>query len=195
MRVEKFLDAAEIKTLVTQIKLSRKQKNAKTNLLNHTEAIHPQSNVNYSHISEKTDIYLRDFGFLLFGENLEWSIKEMWMNVMSRGGHQTIHSHANSFISGVIYLTDSHESAKTVFHKTMGGQDFVFSNNHSESSITPYNGDRWIASDAECGDMVLFPSFLLHAVPKNEGLERITVAFNALPNRLKSWDYEVRFSS
>jgi hypothetical protein len=42
--------------------------------------------------------------------------------------------------------------------------------------------------------MILFPSYMLHAVPPNQGQERITVAMNALPNRLKSWDYEVRFA-
>ena len=116
------------------------------------------------------------------------------MNQLSTGGHQVMHSHANSFISGVIYLTDSDDSAKTVFHNSMGSRQFVFSNNHADSVTTPYNGDRWVASDMQRGDMMLFPSYMLHAVPRNEGAERITLAFNALPERLKSWDYEVHFS-
>lgn len=193
MRVEKFIDATTIETLVKQIKHSPQLKNAKTDLLTHTEAIHPQSNRHYSTISELTAPHVRDFGFLLFGENLQWTIKEMWMNVLSTGGHQSMHSHANSFISGVIYLTDCHASAKTVFHRSMGGREFVFSNTHADAAVTPYNGDRWAASDVERGDMILFPSSILHAVPENQGNERITIAFNALPERLKSWDYEVRF--
>lgn len=116
------------------------------------------------------------------------------MNRLANGGHQVMHSHANSFISGVVYLTDAHESSKTVFHNSMGLRQFVFSNNHAESATTPYNGDRWAATDMERGDLLLFPSYMLHAVPRNEGSERVTIAFNALPERLKSWDYEVRFS-
>ena len=119
----------------------------------------------------------------------------MWMNVLSKDGHQMIHSHANSFISGVVYLTECDPSARTVFHRPMGGNQFVFSNHHAESATTPYNGEQWIANDVQRGDMILFPSYMLHAVPKNEGNERITVAFNALPNQLKSWDYEVKFNA
>ena len=51
-----------------------------------------------------------------------------------------------------------------------------------------------MASDMRRGDLMLFPSYMLHAVPRNEGGERITIAFNALPERLRSWDYEVRFA-
>ncbi len=193
MRVEKYLDDEQIETLVEDIRQTRQEKNARTDLLSHSEVIHPKQNSLYASLSEGTQEYLRDFGFLLFGENLKWHVKEMWMNFLSNGGHQAMHSHANSFISGVFYLTESHSSAKTVFHNTMGAKEFVFSNSHAESVNTPYNSDRWSATDMERGDMLLFPSYMLHAVPRNEGEERITVAFNALPERLKSWDYEVSF--
>ena len=116
------------------------------------------------------------------------------MNISVNGGHQLIHSHANSFISAVIYLTDVHPSARTIFHRDMGGSQFVFTNKHADSAITPYNADRWVPDEINRGDMILFPSYLLHAVTPNEGEERITVALNAMPNRLKSWDYEVRFA-
>ena len=51
---------------------------------------------------------LADFGALLFGERLGWSLKEMWVNVLDTGGRQAMHNHANSFISGVVYLTPTH---------------------------------------------------------------------------------------
>ena len=41
----------------------------------------------------------------MFGERLGWSLKEMWVNVLDTGGRQAMHNHANSFISGVVYLT------------------------------------------------------------------------------------------
>ena len=34
---------------------------------------------------------------------------------------------------------------------------------------------------------------MLFAVCKNEGERRITIAFKALPKRLKGWDYNIRF--
>jgi hypothetical protein len=43
--------------------------------------------------------------------------------------------------------------------------------------------------------MVLFPSYLMHAVPPNQGARRITLSFNAIPSQLDSWGYVVRFGS
>ena len=44
------------------------------------------------------------------------------------------------------------------------------------------------------GDIVFFPSYLMHAVPPNPGGQRITLAFNAIPTRLDSWGYKIAFS-
>lgn len=195
MRIEGFLDNNTLKDLLSTMDTAPQQTNAQTDLLSHTQVIDPKNNASYQTIGEMAADSIRDFGFLLFGENLNWTIKEMWMNRLSPGGHQVMHSHANSFISGVVYLTESHGSAKTVFHNTMGARQFVFSNNHAESASTPYNSDRWAATDMDKGDLLLFPSYMLHAVPRNEGKERITVAFNALPEKLTSWDYDIHFSS
>ena len=41
----------------------------------------------------------------------------------------------------------------------------------------------------------MFPSFLMHAVPPNEGERRITMALNAIPAQLDSWGYSIKFSN
>lgn len=194
MRVEKFLEKSDTDTIAQLVKFEQKQTNANSSRLTHTEPLHPDASAQYQVIAEKAGPLLRDFGFLLFGENLQWLVKEMWVNVMKTGGHQSMHSHANSFISGVIFLTSCDASAKTVFHKAMGMPGFVFSNSHKDSTNTPYNSDRWIPAEIRQGDLILFPSYMLHAVPKNTGKERISIAFNAIPKRLKSWDYEIEFA-
>ena len=195
MRVEGLLGQAQIHTLQGLVRSSSRHTNANSDLLTHTTPLQPGASPAFSELSDTISPFLTDFGFLLFGENLNWFIKEMWMNLSSRGGHQSIHSHANSFVSGIVYLSEVEDTSRTVFHRDMGGRDFDFSNGHEQSETTPYNADRWVANDVQCGDMVLYPSYLLHAVPPNQGEERMTLAFNALPDRLKSWDYEVRFSS
>lgn len=194
MRIENFLNGEQITALIAVIAEQVAIANAQSDLLSHSLPVRAADHPLYQALAEQAEPFLRDFGFLLFGENLRWYTKEIWMNVLRSGGHQSMHNHANSFISGVVYLTDCHTSAKTVFHNTMGARQFVFANNHKGSAATPYNSDRWVASDLQCGDMLLFPSYMLHAVPRNEGAERITIAFNATPERLKSWDYEVSFN-
>ena len=195
MRVKGFLSDAQIEPVVRQIGEGASVTNARSGQLSHTEVVDPQSDPAYAVLAAQAADCLRNFGFLLFGENLEWAIKDMWANVLATDGHQSLHAHANSFISGVIYLTDIDASAHTVFHNSMGGRQFVFSNHHEGAAVTPYNGEQWMASECERGDMILFPSYLLHAVPRNEGQRRVSIAFNALPQRLKSWDYAIEFAS
>lgn len=137
---------------------------------------------------------LAEFGQLLFGERLGWSLKEMWVNVLDTGGRQAMHNHANSFISGVVYLTTVHPEARTVFMKSPGGTDFAFKNDHAGVSTGPYSADKWISMAPSPGDVVLFPSYLMHAVPPNPGGRRITMAFNAIPTHLDSWGYRISFS-
>jgi uncharacterized protein (TIGR02466 family) len=135
-----------------------------------------------------------DFGELMFGERLGWALKEMWVNVLDTGGRQAMHNHANSFASGVVYLTATHDSARTVFMKSPGGTDFIFRNDHARVTPGPFSGDKWISPAPQPGDLVLFPSYLMHAVPPNAGGRRVSLAFNAIPKRLDSWGYTVGFS-
>jgi uncharacterized protein (TIGR02466 family) len=105
-----------------------------------------------------------------------------------------MHNHANSFISGVVYLTPTHPASQTVFMKSPGGSEFSFKNDHPGTIPNEYCADKWLSPAPEPGDLVLFPSYLMHAVPPNQGERRITLSFNAIPTQLNSWDYVIRFS-
>ncbi len=116
----------------------------------------------------------------------------MWVNVLDTGGRQAMHNHANTFASGVVYLTPTHPGSQTVFMKSPGGTDFMFRNDHARMKPSEFNADKWISPAPDPGDMVLFPSYLMHAVPPNQGERRITLSFNAIPSQLESWGYVVR---
>jgi uncharacterized protein (TIGR02466 family) len=135
---------------------------------------------------------LVEFGVHLFGERMKWLLKEMWVNVLDSGGRQAMHNHANSFASGVVYLTPTHPGSQTVFMKSPGGTDFLFKNDHPKMQPGEFNADKWISPAPEPGDLVLFPSYLMHAVPPNQGERRITLSFNAIPSQLDSWGYVVK---
>lgn len=167
--------------------------NASANL-SHTRMLRPSDSGLLVEAATLITPKLADMGALLFGERMGWSIKEMWVNLLDTGGRQAMHNHANSFISGVVYLTPTHESARTVFMKSPGGLDFSFKNDHAGVATGPFNSEKWVSPMPEPGDMVLFPSYLMHAVPPNEGGRRITMAFNAIPVRLDSWGYAIQFS-
>ena len=190
MKLDGFLGQELIEEFTsTGISLQR-QANSATDLLSHTQMIDPQEHQASLQLSEMVAPQLIKFGELLFAESLNWAIKEIWLNVLEPGGSQFMHTHANSFISGIVYITKPHPSANTVFRKTTGGGEFIFKN---DVPIDHYSSDTWVLPDVEPGDMVLYPSHLLHGVPPNEGDRRITLAFNAIPDRLDSLGYKIRF--
>lgn len=161
--------------------------------LSHTEMLKPGDSPLLAEVAKLVGPKLTEFGLHLLGERLQWLLKEMWVNVLDAGGRQAMHNHANSFASGVVYLTPTHPGSQTVFMKSPGGTDFLFKNDHARMTPGEFNADKWISPAPEPGDMVLFPSYLMHAVPPNQGERRITLSFNAVPSQVESWGYVVRF--
>jgi uncharacterized protein (TIGR02466 family) len=179
---------------VAAIRSSRIENNLRSGQLFHTEVADPRDNELFRTIAELTVPKLVDFGELLFGEKLSWTVKEMWTNMLETGGNQTMHAHANSFISGIFYLTPSHSASRTVFIRPPGGSDFSFRHHTRSAAIGPYNAGKYVLPEAQPGDLVLFPSYLYHEVPRNQGDQRITIAFNAIPDHLDCWGYRVTFT-
>jgi uncharacterized protein (TIGR02466 family) len=194
LRCERLLDDCEVAALVERFADSASCANPNSTELAHSQILVPADEPLLADLAQRLTPKLADFGELLFGERLIWGVKEMWINVLQSGGRQAVHNHANSFASGVLYLSESHPSANTVFSRDLGGRDFHFSNSHAGATLGAFNADKWIAPLPAAGDLVLFPSYLLHEVPLNRGGLRITLAFNAIPHRLDSWGYTIRFA-
>jgi uncharacterized protein (TIGR02466 family) len=173
-------------------KLATQDNNSSTNL-SHTAMLRPTDSPLLGEAAQMIAPKVVEFGFHLLGERLQWLLKEMWVNVLGTGGRQAMHNHANSFASGVVYLTNTHPGSQTVFMKSPGGTDFMFKNDHKRMTPGQFNADKWISPTPEPGDLVLFPSYVMHAVPPNQGERRITLAFNAIPSQIESWGYVVRF--
>lgn len=193
LRSQGVLPPALVGGLVEHFSSRADLDNSSSPNLSHTALLSPADSPLLVTVAELLAPKLAEFGSLLFGEALGWSIKEMWVNLLETGGRQAMHNHANSFISGVLYLTPTHPDSRTVFMKSPGGTEFSFKNDHAGVTTGPYNAEKWISPQPEPGDLVLFPSYLMHAVPPNAGERRITLAFNAIPTHLDSWGYRVRF--
>jgi uncharacterized protein (TIGR02466 family) len=194
MRVERLLGDDVVRELLDECDAGGNITNTKSENLSHTEIMSTSARTSFARADELIQPKLVEFGALLFGEELSWLIKEIWVNVLETGGKQSLHSHANSFISGVFYLTDAHPSANLVFYKSLGSTDYIFRNQNDKVRYGPFNGDKWMVPKIAAGDLVLFPSFLLHEVPTNMGQRRISVAFNAVPEHLESFGYRVTFA-
>lgn len=195
MRAPAALPVELVSSLVQHFSTLAMRDNNSSFNLSHTEMLSPGDSPLLVEVAKLVTPHLTEFGALLFGERMGWSLKEMWVNVLDTGGHQAMHNHANSFISAVVYLTPTHTSSRTVFMKSPGGTDFSFKNDHPDMVTGQFNAEKWISPQPEPGDLVLFPSYLMHAVPPNAGERRITLAMNAIPTRLDSWGYTIKFSA
>jgi len=92
-----------------------------------------------------------------------------WSNVNSIGGYNISHTHAGSMISGVIYLQST--GTGTIEFQPL---NYIYKINHP---CWTYNGT--MKYTPEDGDILLFPSYLLHRVEPNPiDKERINIAFN-----------------
>lgn len=193
MRVPAVLAPEAAGALAQRLAQSARVANDRSEQLSHSRILGPGDDAGLDAVVEAIGPHLQAFGQLLFGESLRWIVKEIWVNVLQNGGRQSLHNHANCFASGVLYLTPSDRSAFTTFMRSMGGGEFAFRNTHAGTTTGPFNAEKWVAPPPEAGDLILFPSHLLHEVPVNQGLERITLAFNAVPHRLDAWGYALSF--
>lgn len=189
----KVVPEALVAALIAQFEATQTGPNVRTALLSHTPMADPRSHENFAAVLRAVAPRLRAYGRALLGEEMGWAIKEIWINRMETGGAQKMHNHANSFVSGVIYLTETHPSAATVFHRQVGQTTFQLENQNARCTVGPFNSPIFAMPPVEPGDMVLFPSYLMHEVPPNQGAPRMTAAFNALPERLDSWGYVLNF--
>ena len=194
MRAPGTLDQPLVARLVEHFTARTTKDNSSSPNLSHTEMLRPNDSPLFAQAATLISPKLVEFGAHLFGERLRWLLKEMWVNVLDTGGRQAMHNHANSFISGVVYLTPTHPSAQTVLMKSPGGTEFMFKNDHAGVTPGAFSADKWVSPAPEPGDLLLFPSYVMHAVPPNQGDRRITLAINAIPAQLNSWGYVVRFS-
>ncbi len=95
----------------------------------------------------------------------------LWANVNKPGSWNIPHQHGLSMITLVLYL-QSTDTGLIRFHPT----NFLMKQYQKN---WPYNGD-WCV-DPKDGDMVIFPSYLLHTVEPNphHSKDRICIAVNA----------------
>jgi hypothetical protein len=86
------------------------------------------------------------------------------------------HTHPNSFISGVFYLSHSNpeDGGNTLFYKE---QPSLWRKN-----IFSHRQGEWFRIRPEAGKLILFPSMLYHSVePHNSESPRYSIAFNTFP--------------
>ena len=107
------------------------------------------------------------------GEQVKPYITQSWFNYAETGQYHQWHNHSNSYLSGGIYINANKDTDKMQFQEIKFEAIKIVSKqrNKFNSPIHEFS--------VETGDILLFPSNILHAVPANVGKHtRISLAFN-----------------
>ena len=116
----------------------------------------------------------------------DWNIVGGWSNIQRpQGKGFSFHNHVDSFVSGVLYLKGSKMSISFRDEPRMA--------NHCTSSYVNYDivvRHTWnqdIKFPVNVGDLLIFPSYLLHEPNINESEEyRVSISYNFMPSRTNS---------
>ena len=110
-------------------------------------------------------------------KSLDFYITQSWLNITKPEEHHEIHYHPNSIISGVYYITDDCEIIFSSPFVSMSHKTIIIESDKPNS----WNTTNWNEhiSVWEGGTLILFPSYLMHRVPKNTSSSvRISIALN-----------------
>lgn len=114
MRFERLMGQSLASALIGEFAGAASLPNTQSELLSHSRILAPGASPAHIEAGRLIAPKLVESGALMFGESLVWSIKEMWVNILQTGGRQSIHNHANSFISGALYLSQGRPDARQV---------------------------------------------------------------------------------
>jgi len=102
-------------------------------------------------------------------------ITQSWLNFTRKGEYHGSHRHPNSFLSGVFYVKTKKDQDKIIFEKSDYQTILPMTNNPNPFNLSEHH------LQVSTKDIVLFPSYLFHSVPKvsYEDDVRISLAFNS----------------
>ena len=104
----------------------------------------------------------------------EFYITQSWVNYLQPGMAIDSHTHSNSLISGSLYIQAKKEVDRICFYRNNFAQILV-----SDDQLNIYNALS-ICYPVGVGDLILFPSTLVHDVRRTTGAHtRISLSFNA----------------
>lgn len=122
-------------------------------------------------ILTQSKTYLDSLGHIY--EDLQ--ISNSWGTKTNKGEQSFPHSHSNSYISGVYYLT---EGSDIIFSNPLKNPTFNPMRNYIKGNPRSYNS---YSIQPQSNLLLLFSSQLVHQVEKSNIDNRLSIAFNIIP--------------
>jgi len=138
-------------------------------------------------------IFCEESGYHYTSEILQYEIEKIvitdsWINIYEKDSSvQNPHYHSNSFVCGnyfLNYIKQEHSplcflNPNSSFNQNLNSTFKV----KRKINLNPLNSTESHV-DCEEGDIVFWPSYLYHFVPKNKKIGRSTISMNLLPNKI-----------
>jgi len=131
-------------------------------------------------VQQHVDKYIQ-----LTGHKTKVNITSSWLNFHGYMDFAQTHYHANSIISGVVFIDVPPNSGNFCIRKPHSfTKDFCMVTKLDTTHPTPYNAEEFIY-EPQVNTIALFPSVLQHDVtPNYTDYRRITLAFDCTPAEL-----------
>ena len=109
-------------------------------------------------------------------EELDFYITQSWLNITKPGEHHHEHSHQNSLISGVFYISTVEDDKITFTDPSSKMKQLI---HLEQEEFNSWNSTNWFFT-VNNNELVLFPSWLCHRVRVNEKAttDIISLSFN-----------------
>jgi uncharacterized protein (TIGR02466 family) len=129
----------------------------------------------FKNLKKELDLRVKDYfdKIVSSSNNITPYITQSWLNYTENNQYHHKHNHFNSLVSGVLYINSDEKYDKINFYK-----DSYQSIKLDIKENNLFNSESWWFP-VKTGDIILFPSSLLHMVSIKQGDNtRISLAFN-----------------
>ena len=123
---------------------------------------------------EQLNIYVKEV--INPKEELDIYITQSWLNITKPGEFHHEHSHQNSIVSGVFYISTEEDDKITFSDPNVKLRELI---KFEQKEYNPFNSSSWFFPSIT-NELILFPSWLNHKVEVNEKAttDRISISFN-----------------
>ena len=129
-----------------------------------------------SQIESQANKYYHD----ILGFHGDLYITDSWLNICEPGGYQPDHYHANSVVSGTVYVVITEAHPKLEFRNPRLMSVPQCGEIKTEvAQITAYNSGFMSVGNIQNGSVIYWPSYLVHGYGANTAdLDRVSISFN-----------------
>lgn len=129
----------------------------------------------FNNLKKELDNIIQDYfdKVVSTSNNIKPYITQSWLNYTETNQYHHKHAHQNSIVSGVVYINADKKNDRIKFFK-----ETYLTIKPEIKDYNLWNSDSWFF-EVETGDIILFPSSLIHMVyPKQGTNTRISLSFN-----------------